>query len=382
MSSIETSESATLDRTVNPADRLGLAIAALVVPVVTAIAVYFAPSLVLAVGIGVLTVVITTVLLVIDANRLGKYDATGMEREDSGLLAVGMFLLWIVFYPLAYFRRRLFGGPNLGYLAVLVALFNVGGPLLLTWLTPPSLPTCNSDTVKQALSQLIRSGPLGSVTRSIDGHRQVKYDWSASAREGECIVHTDAGDITVEFRVYWKDGRGGGSSVRLTRPHLPSCTSPHVVKTLEEIIRKSKTGTTARSIHSHRQISYDPVAEQIQAECIIETGSEEIPISYFVEWQDPDRTRPYIRVVMLDLPDCASYDITSQVEQIIRRSELGPITRSVDGYRDLGYDPIDDVRRGECVAHTEQGDARVTFSVEWLNRRQGQYQVRASVAEQ
>ena len=67
------------------------------------------------------SVVVTSFLLCIDATRLGPVDRDGVRRTSAGALLIGGILLWIVFYPLAFFRRRHYCGPNLGPPSLLVA---------------------------------------------------------------------------------------------------------------------------------------------------------------------------------------------------------------------------------------------------------------------
>ena len=56
---------------------------------------------------------------------------------------------------------------------------------------PP--PECTSVEVTDVLAQVIRSTPIGPTLKSIDGHREVRYDSEADVRHGECVAHTDTG---------------------------------------------------------------------------------------------------------------------------------------------------------------------------------------------
>src|SRR5436190_9781470 len=128
---------------------LGLpAVAALALPVVTGCMLVVITWPGWAFAIAGVNVVGSSLLMAKDAVNLGRTDRKGRKRESAGLLFVGMVLLWIVVYPLVFFRRRHFAGPNLGILAVLAALFFVGAPFLQPVLLPliarPHLPACDS----------------------------------------------------------------------------------------------------------------------------------------------------------------------------------------------------------------------------------------------
>src|SRR3954465_1532363 len=107
---------------------IGLAALALLLPVLAGSVLFFVTSAGVAFGISLGTVFLSALLLAIDARRLGNVDLDGRRRESATALFAGMIALWIVFYPLVFFRRRHFGGPNLGVVAILVALFFVAGP--------------------------------------------------------------------------------------------------------------------------------------------------------------------------------------------------------------------------------------------------------------
>jgi hypothetical protein len=80
---------------------------------------------------------------------------------------------------------------------------------------PPDLPTCTSPEVVGLLEQTIRGTPLGAKAQSIDGHREVSYDQAAGRRQGQCVVHTDRGDIPMNYLVQWLDRDKGQFVVRI-----------------------------------------------------------------------------------------------------------------------------------------------------------------------
>lgn len=261
----------------------GLAAAALILPVLAGIVLLFLRSFGVALAISAATVLVTAILLSIDAYRLDKVEPPKQKRESAGLLFLGMILLWIVFYPYAFFRRKRFGGPNLVIPAVFVALFFFLGPLAQTLLVPPGLPSCTSQEVVQLLDQVIRQTPLGAQARSIDGHREISYDHVTDRRKGQCVVRTDGSDVVVEFVVTWRDRSKRLFEVR-TVANLPSCTSQEVVRLLEKIIRGAQVGAQAKSIDGHREVSYDPEADRRQGECVLHKDGSDIVLKFVVRW--------------------------------------------------------------------------------------------------
>jgi hypothetical protein len=275
---------------------LALPVAALVLPVVAGSVLLFVTSSGLTLAISAAAVVGSSLLMAIDAGRLGRTDLKGRQRESAGLLFLGMCLLWIVVYPLAFFRRRHFSGPSLAIPALLVALFFVGGPLLRAVLVPPGLPACDSPEVVQLLNQVIRSTPAGARARSIDGHREVSYERVADRRQGQCVVHTDGGDIVVNYLVQWRDRAKGLFEVRIPPPELPSCTSREVVQLLEQVIRGTPIGAKARSIDGHREVSYDQAADRRQGQCVVHSDGADLPVNYVVQWRDREKGQFEVRI--------------------------------------------------------------------------------------
>ncbi len=355
---------------------VGLVVAALILPVIAGTVLFFVTSFGLALGISAATVIASAALVAIDARRLGNVDLTGRVRESAGLLFVGMILLWIVVYPLAFFRRRHFGGPNLAIPAVIVAVFLGLGPLLYSVLIPPGLPSCTSPEVVQLLDQLIRGRAEVASAKSIDGHHELSYDRDADVRHGQCVVHTDGGDIDVKYLVEWADRDKGQFAVRIFPAVLPSCASPEVVQLLERLIRRASAGASAKSIDGHREVSYDRDADVRHGQCVVHTDAGDIDVKYLVEWLDHDQGQFAVRIPPTDLPSCTSPEVVQVLEQVIRGTPAGMSVKSIDGHRELSYDRDADVRHGQCVVHTDTGDVNVKYLVEWRDRDQGQFVVR------
>ena len=280
-----------------PQSTPGLIIVALVLPVLAGVLLFFVTSIPVALGISVVMVVVTAALVAIDARRLGRVDLKGKVRESAGVLCLGMCVFWIIFYPLAFFRRRSFGGPNLGVVAIGVALFFAGGPFVGSLLIPRRLPSCSSAEVVQVLEQVIRSTPVGATTKSIDSHREVSFDRDTNVRHGVCIAHTETGDISVKFTVEWVDQKKGVFQVRVPQPELPACSSAEIVRLLAQMIHGMPVGEIAKSIDGHHELSFDPDANVRHGECVAHTETGDIPIHFIVEWQDREKGLFQVRTV-------------------------------------------------------------------------------------
>ncbi len=363
-----------------PSVGLGLVIISLILPVAAVVPLLFVTSFHVALGIGAATVIVSSALVAIDASRLGKVDLKGRQRETAGVLFVGMCLLWIFVYPMAFFRRRDFASPNLGFVALFVAVFFVGGPFVGSLVIPVRLPSCSSKEVVQLLEQIIRSTPVGATAKSIDGHQELSYDSIANVRHGECVAHTDSGDIPVKFIVEWQDRKKNLFQVRLSEPQLPSCSSQDVVLLLEQIIRSNVVGATVKSIDGHQELNYDSSSSVRHGECVAHTDSGDIPVKFIVEWQDRKKNLFQVRLSEPQLPSCSSKDVVLLLEQIIRSTAVGATAKSIDAHRELSYDSSANVRHGECVAHTDSGDIPVKFIVEWRDREKNVFHVQILVS--
>ncbi len=106
MSDIKSNNSESTQLMSGPRGGLSLAIASLILPVLSGVLLIFVTAFPVALGINVATVFATAVLVAIDASRLGKVDLKGRRREHAGLLFVGLCALWIVVYPIAFFSPQ------------------------------------------------------------------------------------------------------------------------------------------------------------------------------------------------------------------------------------------------------------------------------------
>jgi len=272
-----------------PHARIGLAGIALVAPVVAGAALFFVTSFTVSLGIGVATVLATSILLSVDASRLGRTDSAGRDAGGPVGLFIGMCLLWIVGFPVAFYRRSRLARPNLTIPAVAVALFFTGGPFLYGLLVPPDLPTCESAEVVRLIDQLVRQSPRQTV-ESVAGFRELSFDRKRSERHGQCVAHTVSGDIQINYVIRWLDHGKRRFEVRI-KPELPSCTSPEVTQLLNQIIRKTSIGPSVKSIDGFREVRSDPKANSRQGRCVVHTDHDEIDFQYEVHWSQEDAGR-------------------------------------------------------------------------------------------
>jgi hypothetical protein len=248
------------------------------------------------------TILLTAILLTIDASWLGTTDLKGRRREGVGTLFVGMLILWVVFYPVMFFRRRHFGRPNLGILALTVAAVFVCGPFVKGYLIEGVLPgggppSCTSPAVIRLVDDLIRKAPAGASVRGIRDHRELSYDRATGIRNGQCVVETATGQETVKYMVSWLDARTGNYQVQI------------------------------RSV-----------------------------------WNE-------------DPPLCTSPGVKGMVEKLVKDSFVGVNVQGVEGFQETGFDRPGMTRFGLCTVRTNQGNFRVDFQVQLIDKKTGQFQV-------
>ena len=84
---------------------------------------------------------------------------------------------------------------------------------------------------------------------------------------------------------------GGG----ISPADLPSCASPQVVQLLEQVIRGTPVGSSAKSIDGHEELSYDRDADVRHGRCVVHTDAEDLTVKYLVEWLDRDKGQILVR---------------------------------------------------------------------------------------
>ncbi len=270
---------------------------ALAIPVVAGVALCFAPTVAVAYSISIPAVVLSAACVAIDAYRLGNVDLKGMTRESPWVLFLGMCAFWVVIYPIAYFRRRQFGGPQLGFYSLGTAAFFMGAPLLAPFVLPRSLPGCAAAESVKLLDQIVRTTSLGPILTAIDGHREVRFDAATGQRECACVVHSTVGEIPGKYIIEWQDRKAGLFQIRIPTPILPGCNSPEVLRVLEQLIRSTPEGAAARSLDSHRELSYDPQTDVRRGVCLLHTDTGHYEVKFVVEWQNQNEAQFQVRIL-------------------------------------------------------------------------------------
>ena len=170
----------------------------------------------------------TALLLWSDARKLGPVDRRGRDDHTGpAALLAGVLLLWVVVYPLAYFRRAAFAGPDLRVPAALVTLLCGVLPLGLTVAAafgyrpfPPSLPAADGPEVRAVLEQIWEAAnppdaPGGAV--SVVAVRAAPAG-GAGPRRGVVEVVFAGGRAEYPFTVAWRDRAAGTWEVRVEEP--------------------------------------------------------------------------------------------------------------------------------------------------------------------
>ena len=278
---------------------------ALAVPVLAAVGECFVESLWLAMALSFAAVVVTSILIYIDALRLGSRDSHGVERTSPGMLLFGGVLLWIVCYPMAFFRRRHYGGPNLGWVSLLVAAIFAGLPMGLSLVIPRALPACDSSEVKQLLVQIVGDSPSFKQRRAvhpqIDGHHEIGFDSEKQIRTGKCTLHDNDTDIPLTYTITWQDRGKALFYVKVQNEGaLPACDSSEVKEVLMRIVvdlpRFKQRPARHPQIDGHREIRFDSENQIRTGNCILHTDDGDIPLTYTVTWQDGNKTMFYVKV--------------------------------------------------------------------------------------
>jgi hypothetical protein len=277
-----------------------LAVLALLLPLVAqgiALACHFdSVGLVMALGWG--TVFVTALVLAVDAAFLGTIDLDGTHRSSPVALFFGILLIWIICYPVVFFRRRHFGRPNLGPLAILVAVFFFAAPFIQQFMAfgvlGGSPPTCTSREVITLVNDLIRQDPIGPSVQSISGHEEISYDSRSQTRKGRCRVQTEEETITARYSVKMLNRTAGTFQVEvepIVPAGPPSCTDPEVIALVKRIIRDGPNGHLLKTVAGHEETRYDRERKIRHGRCQavfqgMLGGTEKVACRYRVYWAD------------------------------------------------------------------------------------------------
>jgi hypothetical protein len=276
---------------------VGLVSVALILPLLAGYILLRITSINSIFAIGFSTVFLTSILLAIDAYRLGNVDPTGRRWPAAWVLFLAMCAVWILFYPDAFFRRRHFTRPNFGFSAILVVLFFVCGPLTKYAMTPQELPECDSLEVARLVELSLDKMAIADKIFSIDGFREIGYEFEPERRHGQCMAHTSEGDTKIDYSVEWRDRAAGAYELVIEPIGLPDCTSKEVLLLLEQVIRNAGVFGNIESIDGHREVKNDRAANLRYGHCLVHGDGGDKEVNYLVEWADPDRKKIKISLI-------------------------------------------------------------------------------------
>jgi hypothetical protein len=346
----------------------GLAVTALLMPLAMGtLQPFFLPSLNATLAVTFAMVLNTATLLAADVSRLRRWDKVKGYSSSPALTFMGVLLLWIIFYPLAFFERRKFGCPNFGPASIGSAVASLLLPFVILELRGPQLPACDNKEIIQLVDQLIRTEfPDARVDGSI-AHREVQFDSENQVRTGTCVVRIDSKPISIPYRILWQDNSQRLCIVNLAI--LPTCNSPQVSAALEPLIRQELAELQINSIISFREIKFDEQQKCRYGVCIAQTDSAEIPVSFIVRWKDESRSVFEVRGYVLPSP--ADERVAEVIRKIVDQSDSDAEVTSVDDFRELYSDWRGGKRFGACVVRTSSEQQELRFVVRWNDEWQG-----------
>jgi flagellar biosynthesis/type III secretory pathway protein FliH len=127
---------------------------------------------------------------------------------------------------------------------------------------------------------------MGPTVKSVDGFRELSFDSKEMVRRGQCVVHSNSGDIDLQYSVRWRDRAKGQFEVQVLPTGLPSCTSSEVIDVLNRVIREMATRTKVTSVTGFREVSVDPKSSKRHGRCVAHTTAGDIEIKYTVQWRN------------------------------------------------------------------------------------------------
>lgn len=239
------------------------------------------------------------------------------------------------------------------------------------------LPACDSPPAKMMLVRLLNGSTPGAGLESVSDHREQDYDSVKEIRTGTCVFHRDQGDSLVRYIISWQNKPRGEWTIRLVPSELPSCDSPEVVTTIARILQANLTGAKLTAIDGHRETRFDAAAAIRYGECLVHTERGDMAVAFTVEWQDRETGLFQVKIAPARLlPECDSAPVQKILADFLQTHIDSAKLESIDGHRELRFDPEANVRRGTCVVHTDKGDFPLEFVVEWQDHERGVSQVR------
>ena len=335
------------------------AVAALLLPPLMALAIVFAPSANAAFVLRGATVLATALLLAMDVHLLARCRRRRTADLQPLVTLLSVILFWIVCYPLTFFRRRVYAGPNLAWASLGSVALLLSGPVVAILWQSPELPKGYSPEVLPLMHRLIQDAfphqMIGEISVAVDDSRSdVQVD-------GHCIVRINGTPVKVSYRIEWQDRDSGQYSLRLTL--LPGCASAQAISVAEVLIRKALKDIGVQRVYGYRDIDFTPLSEYRLGECVAETEAGEITIQYQVEWLNHETHE--IQVLVFVLPSPTSEDVRGIIDQVLSSVLPGMEITSIDGHRETHSDWKAGRRFGVCQVHADGELLEIKYVVRW-----------------
>lgn len=343
------------------------AFAALLLPPLMAAGIVFASSENAAWVLSGGTVLATALLLTMDVFLVARCRRQRTADLQPLVTFLSVLLFWIMGYPMTFFRRRAYAGPDLAWASLGSAALFVAGPAVVLLLQSPELPTGNSPAVLSLMQQLIQDAlqrrVIGQISLAVDDNR------SDTQVGGHCIVSVDGTPVKIAYRIEWQDRDARQFSLKLTL--LPSCASARTISLAEMLIRQSLQDIGVQRVYGFRDINFEPLAEERLGECVAETEAGEITLHYRVEWLDRDTGE--IQVSVFTLPSPTSKEVRGLLQQILPSILPDVEITAIDGHRETHSDWKAMRRFGVCQVHADGEVLEIRYQVRWANSKRGEY---------
>ena len=346
-----------------------LAKVALVLPVVAGVLEVFLPdSIGLALVIG--TVLLTAVLLAIDIGSVMRWNPYCESSVSPGHTLFGVMLLWIVFFPLTYFRRIAICGPDMrGPALSATAAFLFLPWLISIWIKPAQLPACDAQEVTGIIQQLAESEFPGRKVKGVLAPREIRSDPRLQERRGSCVVLVDDERISVPYLIEWSDQKRGIFSVALML--LPQANAPSVIELIEPQLRTQLQEFRITGIDDFREVEFDRQNQERRCTCVVHTESTDITVPYVVRWHRREQIEYQVRAFVL--PGPTSEDIREGLHDFLEQAFAEHEITAIDNYREIRANWEAGERIGACTVHLEQENVDVRFRIQWKDQYLGMY---------
>lgn len=363
------SERSAEDQPTEPPPSPLLAKLALVLPVAAGISEPFLPDMVgLAVVIG--TVLLTAVLLSIDIGRVVRWNPFGEHFVSPTRTLLVVILIWIVGFPLAYFRRFSICGPDMRGTALGATAAFVFLPWLITTsLKPPELPGCDAKEVAELIQRLAVNEFPGQFVEGVAGLREVEADPNLQWRRGSCVVSVGDQRIPVPYVIEWSDQKRGIFSVALIL--LPQANAPAVIDLVEPQVRSQLSEFRITGIDTFSEVSFDEEKQERRCSCVVHTDSADIRVPFVVSWHDKFRNQFIVQSFVLPSP--ISDEIAKVLEPFLDEAFADVEITAIDGYREVRANWKADERIGACTVHLGDENVEVYFRISWGDQYAGGY---------